>query len=187
VIGAAASLIGGAMANDAAKDEANEGRQFTKEQLQNRHQWEVEDLRRAGLNPLLSAHSAPSIGSSPTASGFKNIGADAAASASSASDISVKKATQQNLVEQNKNLQSQNQLIQDQAVKVRLDSAATAQDVRILKAKADFESTLSPTERKMSWWADQLGKVSGSAQDVSNIVRKKPPVQIFNPTKKVFQ
>jgi len=35
--------------------------------LQNRHQWEVEDLRKAGLNPILSAHSAPSIGSSAKA------------------------------------------------------------------------------------------------------------------------
>lgn len=33
---------------------------MAKEQLQNKHQWEVEDLRKAGLNPILSAPNASS-------------------------------------------------------------------------------------------------------------------------------
>jgi len=34
----------------------------TKRMMQNRHQWEVNDLRAAGLNPILSAGAAPSMG-----------------------------------------------------------------------------------------------------------------------------
>ncbi len=37
----------------------------TKRMMQNRHQWEVADLRKAGLNPILSAGAAPSMGSPP--------------------------------------------------------------------------------------------------------------------------
>lgn len=67
VIGGVTSLIAGDRANKSSAKEAAQGRLHSNEQMQNRHQWQVEDLRKAGLNPILSAHSAPSIGSSPTA------------------------------------------------------------------------------------------------------------------------
>lgn len=66
----AGALIGRSSAksqNKAASQEAEQSRLFTKEQLQNRHQWEVEDLRKAGLNPILSAGGTPSIGGSAQA------------------------------------------------------------------------------------------------------------------------
>lgn len=37
----------------------------TKRMMQNRHQWEVADLRASGLNPILSAGAAPSMGQPP--------------------------------------------------------------------------------------------------------------------------
>lgn len=40
---------------------------FTEKQMRMKHQWEVEDLKKAGLNPILSALSAGSIGSSGSA------------------------------------------------------------------------------------------------------------------------
>ena len=65
-----AALIGAASAkstNKAAAQQAETSRLFTKEQLQNRHQWEVEDLRKAGLNPVLSANSGAAVGGSAQA------------------------------------------------------------------------------------------------------------------------
>lgn len=68
LIGGVMGLIGGRLSDNSAKDEAGRGRGFTREQMQNRHQWEVADLRAAGLNPILSATGgAPSMGASPTA------------------------------------------------------------------------------------------------------------------------
>lgn len=68
VIGAAASFAATKIAQEGADDRAQEGREFTERQLKHRHQWEVDDLKKAGLNPVLSAtKGAPSIGSSPVA------------------------------------------------------------------------------------------------------------------------
>ena len=76
LIGAGADLLGGLMGN--AFSSAAEGDAFAdnvalmrfqnelqKENYMHRHQWEVRDLKAAGLNPILSANSAvaaPSVG-----------------------------------------------------------------------------------------------------------------------------
>lgn len=72
LIGAVAGIIGAGMEEDAAED-ANalqykmfkEGQDFNREVMQSRHQWEVQDLRDAGLNPLLSVTSPTGTLSSP--------------------------------------------------------------------------------------------------------------------------
>lgn len=96
-------------AQDFASAQAAASRGFTKEQLQNRHQWEVADLRAAGLNPILSAmKGAPSIGGSASATSNANAAQDAAATVSSASQ-----AKQQKLNEQK--VQAEIQLLKSQA------------------------------------------------------------------------
>jgi len=67
-------LLGGREGNIASAREASKSRDFTKEQLQNRHQWEVQDLKKAGLNPVLSAQGVPSIGGSAAAAQQNPIG-----------------------------------------------------------------------------------------------------------------
>ena len=56
---AAGELIGGLFGNSSAKKQNKAAREaaeranaFTREQMQNRHQWEVADLKKAGLNPV---------------------------------------------------------------------------------------------------------------------------------------
>lgn len=67
LIAGGAALAGTLLTNKASAKEADRANQFTEEQLKNRHQWEVDDLRKAGLNPVLSAGAAPSIGGSAKA------------------------------------------------------------------------------------------------------------------------
>jgi len=53
-IAGGAALLGGVMGNDANAKEASRNRAFQENAAKNRHQWEVDDLRAAGLNPILS-------------------------------------------------------------------------------------------------------------------------------------
>lgn len=53
------SLIGGLMGNSAKAKEAAKDRAFQLQMAQNAHQYEVEDLRKAGLNPILSGTGGP--------------------------------------------------------------------------------------------------------------------------------
>ena len=55
IISAGSSLIGGIMANNASNKQATRQMAFQERMARNAHQYEVEDLRAAGLNPILSA------------------------------------------------------------------------------------------------------------------------------------
>jgi hypothetical protein len=52
---AAASAAGGLLSTASSVWAAREAWKHQKEAMQNAHQWEVADLRKAGLNPILSA------------------------------------------------------------------------------------------------------------------------------------
>ncbi len=58
--------FGASIQAGAAKAEGDLAWSRTKRMMQNRHQWEVSDLKAAGLNPILSAGAAPSMGSPPS-------------------------------------------------------------------------------------------------------------------------
>ncbi len=68
-LAAAASAIGGKVLDygfDRAS--AQQAHQDTKEILQNRYQWQVQDMIKAGLNPMLSAGASPPGGAGPVVS-----------------------------------------------------------------------------------------------------------------------
>lgn len=67
IFSAVSNIISTGMTNKANAKEASKSRDFTREQAQNSHQWEVSDLRKAGLNPILSANGGASMGSSAQA------------------------------------------------------------------------------------------------------------------------
>lgn len=67
VIGGAASLLGGYMANQATGDSTRDQMRFQERMSSTAHQREVADLRAAGLNPILSANSGAS---SPSGASF---------------------------------------------------------------------------------------------------------------------
>lgn len=55
VMGAIGSIAGSAMSSSSAKANTQAQINWERERAKNAHQWEVEDLKKAGLNPILSA------------------------------------------------------------------------------------------------------------------------------------
>lgn len=66
-LGAVGSIFSANSANSMNRDMFAQQMAFTKEVMQNRHQWELDDLKKAGLNPLLSATSPTGTLSAPSA------------------------------------------------------------------------------------------------------------------------
>lgn len=67
VLGAVGNLWSANNANDMQRQNLENQMAFNREVMQNRHQWEVEDLRQAGLNPLMSVTSPTGTLSAPSA------------------------------------------------------------------------------------------------------------------------
>lgn len=61
-IGAIGNILGGSISANKSANSAKEALEAQKEAMQNRHQWQVADLRKAGLNPILSANNGASTG-----------------------------------------------------------------------------------------------------------------------------
>lgn len=69
--GAALGFLGGQMTNDFNAEEAEKQRRFEEDMYRNRYQYQVEDMKKAGLNPILSATSgAPGPPGGASASGI---------------------------------------------------------------------------------------------------------------------
>lgn len=138
-LGSAAGAIAGGIGEYFATSSANALQQsmfnkqmaFNREVMQNRHQWEVEDLKKAGLNPLLSATSPTGTLSAPGASAPAK--ANYAQSAQALASLSIQ------------NKQAEAQLASSEAAKLNAES---------LKRKTDFETGSQFDFAKSSWQSD---------------------------------
>ncbi len=117
VLGGIGEYFGTASANALQQSMFNRQMAFNREVMQNRHQWEVEDLKKAGLNPLLSATSPTGTLSSPGASAPAK--ANYAQSAQALASLAIQ------------NKQAEAQLASSEAAKLNAES---------LKRKTDFET-----------------------------------------------
>lgn len=195
LISAGGSLLGGIFGSSSAKKAAQAQMAFQREVLQNQHQWEVSDLRAAGLNPVLSAnHGAGSASGAMSnegqiiadaLTGATGSALDAATKSEQARTQKAETAAKEATVE---NLKAQTVTNKATTQKLLADAAVSAQDARIAKSRADFEANLSPRQREASWLLDQVGKVTGSAQDAGNtagaLKRTKTPVIEVRPRKR---
>lgn len=131
IVGGIGEYFGTSSANALQQSLFNQQIGFNREVMQNRHQWEVEDLKKAGLNPLLSATSPTGTLSAPGASAPAK--ANYAQSAQALASLAIQ------------NKQAEAQLASSEAAKLNAES---------LKRKTDFETTSQFDFTKSSWQSD---------------------------------
>lgn len=119
-LGIAGDLFGQSSALDAQNAMMEKQMQFNREVMQNRHQWEVNDLKQAGLNPLMSVTSPTGTLSAPTPASVPKM--NLAQSAAAMSQISL------------------NQKMGEAAV-TNADAAKINADANMIKAQNDSKMT----------------------------------------------
>jgi hypothetical protein len=167
IVGGGASLIGGLLGNSSAKAEARRNRDFQAYMSNTAHQREVADLRKAGLNPILSATGGN--GASSPAGGQAaqnlNLGADAFNAAVSAKQMQ----REGELAASQIGLQGSQALASAQSAK---ESLAREQGIRqsigIDANKFEFEKRF----RELDKYSDYLSKGAGAIGDITNMFRK---------------
>lgn len=74
-IGAGASVFGAVSQNQASRRAVDEANEFSERTLRNRYQWTVEDMRNAGLNPMLAYQQGAGSGAQGAMYQPQNVGA----------------------------------------------------------------------------------------------------------------
>ena len=127
-----AEAIGGAANFGSSALSAYFGWKHQKEVMQNRHQWEVEDMRKAGLNPILSATG----GSGASGNAPPIVAPDLAGAMHSGADTELKEA---------------------QAKQVEVQNSALAADTELKKAQTEVAKEASTLlMRKLSVKAGRI-------------------------------
>lgn len=135
--GAALGFVGGLLGNRQQNQQFNQNYELARAQLYNQHQIEVEDLKKAGLNPILSANSGNSTFSASAGGSYENIG-----TAANSGYMAAKQA---------ENLQVQNDAIKAQIEKTRAEASNVLQDTKLKSAQTEQvqgETTLIPLRRE---------------------------------------
>lgn len=165
-IAGAAAIAGLSAAGNAAGTMLSSAQsyKYTKKIMQNRHQWETSDLRRAGLNPILSAGGGGSGG--PSISAPHPGQTDLAGSVGKLSAAKLAK-------EQVKNVATDTEKKQNESAEsfargdywANMASSAAAQ-ANIDNAAFDAFNKMSPAMRSIAAWS-RIAKMAG-APDMIN-------------------
>lgn len=152
----ALSFLGGERSNAASAKAADRQMDFQREMYSSRYQMQMEDMKKAGLNPILSYGQAPP--GSPSGSSYT--AADSLSPAVNSAMASQRLSEElKNMRETNKKIQSETEL--NQALKKRASVDAALSATQLPKSAA-----LGQLYNDVPW----LAKASGFAGDMGHIV-----------------
>lgn len=167
--GAVLGTVGGLIANRQQKKQFDANYELANAQLYNQHQIEVDDLRKAGLNPILSANAGNSTFGAVSGGSYENIGSSANSGYM--------------MAQQAKNLEVQNDAIKAEIEKTRAEASNVLQDTKLKSAQTsqvEGETTLIPLR------AENMSALTAQAKQQTEVFKMSVKVAEAN-IKKVLQ
>jgi hypothetical protein len=167
--GAVLGTVGGLFANRQQKKQFDANYELANAQLYNQHQIEVDDLRKAGLNPILSANAGNSTFGAVSGGSYENIGSSANSGYM--------------MAQQAKNLEVQNDAIKAQIEKTRAEASNVLQDTKLKSAQTsqvEGETTLIPLR------AENMSALTAQAKQQTEVFKMSVKVAEAN-IQKVLQ
>lgn len=174
----AGGLFGASMQNSATEAMQQRNIDWEREQLQNKHQWEVEDLRKAGLNPILSSFSGSSAVSAGSPQGANpNIDITKALNAVANSSLAKKQ-------EQVIDFQNETERIKANAdmLRAKQDEAKTQSAIELNKSQSQLYNMSADQIKQLTPLkvAYQKAEIKKTEQDMLNsIIEVRAKVQYF--------
>lgn len=151
-IGGLASLAGGALQNSAASAAADKQMAFQERSARHSYQWATEDMKAAGINPILAYKQ----GGAGTLSGSsytpQNIGAAATTGATAGAGVA------SSAIQATRNQAELANIAADTALKSSQDKTQSALQVQALAqaGQANANSALAAEQSKQAWMNTQL-------------------------------
>jgi len=142
LVGGATSLLGGLFQNSSAKSAAASQQKFQEKTLRHQYQWGMEDMRKAGLNPILAYKQGGAGSASGSSYTPQNVGSAAVQGASTAAQSAIAQAMQDAQLE---NIKADTGLKNDQAATqtaLQLQSRMAAAQSAAQTGKTNQETAL---------------------------------------------
>lgn len=170
--GAAASMAGDLAGNYfSAKSAAHLGYKTARKLRRTAYQDTMEDMRSAGLNPILAYQKGATPATASPSVGMSGTGSRAMAAATTAADLKIKDEQQQLLWAQQMNEKDRMSLIFEDTIAKQLQNASSAIDLKIKGAAAEGLQHAAKVKSKTKWlnWVDPfLDRAHSASQILKN-------------------